>query len=283
MSVNQTTALPTPNVVSPQLQDTLDEIALLQSRAAEGKSVDLGRVAELQKTLAAALRGLKSEADSFFRQQGIDVPDLRDSHALAGTAVSVDGAMQQVSTDIYAFMQAYTKIMQQMRAAAREQRTAELDSQASAIRGSAAEIRTAAAERYTAAVIEGSMQIASGAISMGAATISLGVIAMASKGDLAPGSALLAKLNNMNQLMTGLTQTGEGTGKIIAAGHTMAASEADARAKENEADATAAQARRQSAQEAFQATTDTLNDIRARLAAIEQSNIETNRGMARNV
>ena len=211
------------------------------------------------------------------------MPDLRASHALAGTAVSVDGAMQQVSTDIYAFMQAYTKIMQQMRAAAREQRTAELDSQASAIRGSAAEIRTAAAERYTAAVIEGSMQIASGAISMGAATISLGVIAMASKGDLAPGSALLAKLNNMNQLMTGLTQTGEGTGKIIAAGHTMAASEADARAKENEADATAAQARRQSAQEAFQAATDTLNDIRAKLAAIEQSNIETNRGMARNV
>lgn len=237
---------------------------------------------QLEELLQAmdALDGARTRSAT----QGVTEPDTDTKVDASGMLASLDGAEANVSADIYAFMALFTQMAQQMRKAAKEQRQTELQNQVSSINSAADKMVEAAEKRFAAAVVQGSMQIASGAISVGSGVTSLGATATANpKTDFTSGSQFLTELNAKQSMAQGSAQMVTGLGSIISGGIEYGASLDDADAKRLEADGTAAQARRENAQEVAQNMADMIKDIREQLRAIVQSNIETNRGMARNI
>jgi X-X-X-Leu-X-X-Gly heptad repeat protein len=202
-------------------------------------------------------------------------------------------AQDNLSTDLYAFLALYAKLAQTARTAARDIRELQLQAQKSALESAADEMTLAAQERYTAAVSAAIGQIVSGAVSIGSGLFSLRTLArpetsfLATRLGLAPdlssGSAFNSGLRGMQDMASGSGQIADGLAKLASASSEREAGLADARAKGDEAAATEAQARRDAAQDLIQAMTDTLRDIREKLAAIVQSNLETTRGIARNI
>lgn len=202
-------------------------------------------------------------------------------------------AQDNLATDLYAFMALYAKLAQAARTAARDMRELQLQAQKSALESAADEMTLAAQERYSAALGAAIGQILSGAVSVGSGLFSLRTLARPESSflftklgldpDLAPGSSFMSGLRGMQDLSSGAAQIADGLAKLQSASSEKEANLADARAKTDEAAATEAQARRDTAQELIQAMTDTLRDIREKLAAIVQSNLETTRGIARNI
>ena len=215
--------------------------------------------------------------------QGVPQPDSDTKVDAQGLQVSLDGAEANVSTDVYAFMALFTQMAQQMRKVAKEQRQTELQNQVSSINSAADKMVEAAEKRFAAAMVQGYMQIASGAISVGSGVVSIGASGTAKASDFQTGSRFLTELNASQGIAQGMGQMVTGMGSIISGGIEYGASLDDAEAKRLEADGTAAQARRENAQEVAQNMGDLIKDIREQLRAIVQSNIETNRGMARNI
>jgi hypothetical protein len=283
MNISPNTPLPPYGADNPQLRETLSEIELLLQHKAEGRQIDPARAAELQMRLAAAMGSLRPEALGYFSSLGVDVPEAQSQAPVAATAGAMGEAQVQLSADIDAFMRLFYQVMQEARKSAREQRGAELQSQASAVEGQAKEMRTAAEQRFTAAVTEAAFQIASGAVSAAAAGMSLSVLCSVPSSQLTPNSPMMTTLNSYNQLASGSSQVIGGAGKMAGAYYNMEAGYTDARGKQLEAEGLKAGARRDTANQIFQAANDLLKDIREKLAAIAQSNIETNRGMARNI
>lgn len=216
--------------------------------------------------------------------QGVPAPDTEGDTKVDATGMqaSLDGAEANVSTDVFAFMALFTQMAQQMRKVAKEQRQTELQNQVSSINSAADKMVDAAEKRFAAAVVQGAMQITSGAISVGSGAATL-VATANPKADFTTGSKFLTDLNAKQSIASGSGQMVTGLGSIISGGIEYSASLDDADAKRLEADGTAAQARRENAQEVAQNMADLIKDIREQLRAIVQSNIETNRGMARNI
>lgn len=99
----------------------------------------------------------------------------------------------------------------------------------------------------------------------------------------APGSKFSLELQAKQSLFTGSGQLITGSGGMIGAGLERDASMIDSEAKQEEAVGTAAQARRESEQEIVQTMGDLLRDIREQLRAMVQAEVESNKGMARNI
>lgn len=242
------------------------------------QSLDPRQLDDLLQALDA-LDGARSRSAT----QGVPLPDSDTKVDAQGLQASLDGAEANVSTDIYAFMALFTQMAQQMRKVAKEQRQTELQNQVSSIHSAADKMVEAAEKRFAAAVVQGSMQIVGGAVSIGSGAATLKATASAPSSDFATGSKFLTNLNAKQSMASGTGQVMSGMGSIISGGIEYGASLDDADAKRLEADGTAAQARRETAQEVAQNMADLIKDIREQLRAIVQSNIETNRGMARNI
>jgi hypothetical protein len=240
-------------------------------------SINTDDAAQMQQVVAM----LRSNGAS--RTDGVAQPDAQDNSVPPGMETSLSSASENIATDMFAFMALFTKIAQQARETAREQRINELQSQVASLQSAADEMVDAASKRFAAAVISATMQIVGGVISIASAAASLKTMKGMSKDDFVTGSAAMVKLQNQQMLANGSSQLIEGSGKMVSSGIEYGASLDDADAKRDEAEATAAQARRETAQEVMQTMGDILKDIREKLAAIVQSDIETSRGIARNI
>lgn len=260
--------------------------------------------------LAVGLAPAPRSADEPVALPPLDIQQLLGSmrqHATRGAEEpedSVDGtpedfersladAQDNLATDLYAFLALYAKLAQAARTAARDMRELQLQAQKSALESAADEMTLAAQERYSAALGAAIGQILSGAVAVGSGLFALRTLAkpetsflftkLGLEPDLAQGSSFMTGLRGMQDLANGAGQIADGLAKLQSASSEREAGLADARAKRDEASATESQARRDTAQELIQAMTDTLRDIREKLAAIVQSNLETTRGIARNI
>lgn len=273
-----------------------------------GEDVKIGDVApggkkELSPEEAAQLlQGMQQiDGGKSNATQGVPPPETGNrKDGVKGMEGAIENASSNLATDIYEFMALYTKIAQQMRATAREQRQNELQAQVSALNTAADKMVEAAEKRFAAALVQGITQMVSGAISIGSGAFTLGKIASLSKPgkvelkDLdidappkadafAPGSKFSLELQAKQSLFTGSGQLITGSGGMIGAGLERDASMIDSEAKQEEAVGTAAQARRESEQEIVQTMGDLLRDIREQLRAMVQAEVESNKGMARNI
>ncbi|HSW06939.1 type III secretion system translocon subunit SctB [Aquabacterium sp.] len=244
--------------------------------AAPGLSPE--QIAELQLALSAIDGGPDLQAT-----RGVASPREGERVDPVALHAALDSAESDVSTDIYAFMALFTKMAQEMRKTAKEQRQTELQAQVSAINSAADKMVDAAEKRFAAAVVQGTVQAVGGAISIGSGVGTFRAAKSASGADLETGSKFLTQLGAKQGIASGSGQVLSGLGSIVSGGIEMSASLDDAEAKRLEADGTAAQARRESSQEIAQNMSDLIKDIREQLRAMSQSNIETNRGMARNI
>ena len=96
-------------------------------------------------------------------------------------------------------------------------------------------------------------------------------------------NAASARATNVGAMGTGGGQMLQGVGQIVQASQELKASEHDAHKAELEAQAKVHDQAQQQAGEIMQQMQDIIRDIRDKLSSIEQSRIETNRGISRNI
>ncbi|MEG1767089.1 MAG: type III secretion system translocon subunit SctB [Comamonas sp.] len=234
----------------------------------------------------------------------------------APTTMAHLGALgdNQTSADIYSFMALFQKMAQEMRNTSRTQRTAELQSQTSALQSAASEMKSAAKSRFVGAIVQGSMQIAGGLAQAGlsarAASKTLQGSQMKSEGkgmltELKEGSASMGParqaalkadggaLISQSKIAEAAASRAQGyaqaagsasaLGNMIGSGFTLKADLHDARRAELEAQASVHGTAVQHANDNMQQMMDVIRDVREKLQSMQQSAVETNRGIARNI
>lgn len=250
-------------------------------------------------------------------QDSVDLPLPKiSSMGLSSAGSAVEGLNMTAEADIYAVMALFQQLAQQMRTSSRELRASEQSKQIGELKNAAQEIRNAAQERFTGAVIAGALQIAAGAtqIGFGVASGAMGFKAARAEykatqlkteagqiSGVAGAKAQRAELRNQalnletsakqsTAYSAGLKSGGDGAagmlggmGHIAQAAKDRDAAEHDAKRSEFEADAKVHDEARAQANEQMQHMLDTIRDVREKLGAIEQSRLETNRGIARNI
>jgi hypothetical protein len=251
-----------------------------------------------QTDLTALLNASKLLGDN--RSNPADGLKQPDGGSITG-AMSVLGSLgdNQVSADIYAFMALFQQMAQQMRDTARTQRTTEMQAQVTSLQNAAEQMKTAAAERFSAAIAQGAMQIAGGLMQAGMSAVSVNNTVkgaqMQNQADgMSPKAVQLtgikvdaAKLTatgqaqmNYGQAMNGISA---GMGGMIGASFTLAADKADAAKMQLETQAKVQETAVQHANDMMQQMMDVIRDVRDKLQSIQQSAIETNRGISRNI
>ena len=200
---------------------------------------------------------------------------------------------QNVQTDIYAVMELLQKLSQEQRNAARADRAQAMDSQVQALMSAADKIREAASERFAGAMAAGAFQIVGGLaqVGMGAGAIGATLKSVNMTTTSSPLTASQTKFQagldsfagNASGLGQGASGITGGIGSMVQAGFDRAASAKDAERAELEASAKVFESGVQHANDLMQQMMDVIRDVRDKLGAIEQSRVETNRGIARNV
>jgi len=207
---------------------------------------------------------------------------------------------EDLHADIFSFMAMFQKIAQEMRTSARNDREASLQAEVSTLTQAAEKMKDAAAERFKSAMVQGICSIASGAIQVGGGAYGLKTMGSAFKSTapLGPGKQgpamspdmskgiidkATTKAQNVGQAGTGAGGIVGGVGTMISAGFDQKASNLDADAKKMEAQAKIMESSTAKANDMMQQMQDIIRDIRDKLGAIQQSAIESNRGIARNI
>lgn len=222
------------------------------------------------------------------------LPAPTTSGASAGAACQTLNAFtpSSVGTDIYAVMALFQKMAQEQRTTARQMRETEMQAQVQTLHEAANEIRAAAQDRFIGAVVSGSVQILGGLTQMGAGAVSMGLSIQSSNilGKSNIGDVDFKRIENLQgygQAISGMGQglsgSMNGAGSMVSAGLEFAASNHDARKAELEAIAKVHDSATQQANELMQQMMDVIRDVRDKLAAMDQSRLETNRGIARNI
>ena len=248
---------------------------------------------------------------------GLDKP--RMSQQLDTEAMVLDSLDDsQVSADIYTYMALFQKMAQQMRNTAREQRTAEFQGQISSLQSAAEKMKEAAGQRFAAAIVQGVTQIASGLVQAGMSTAAAAktikgaqmemqgknalstIKAFEGNTDVLPskmGASLTQSANQMIRdgqvagarggLWQGYAQSGSGItggiGGLVAAGFTHKADVLDAEKTRLDAQSKMHETAVQHANDMMQQMMDVIRDVRDKLSSIQQSQVETTRGIARNI
>lgn len=219
----------------------------------------------------------------------------------------------EVQADIYAFMALFQKLAQTMRDHARTERGADLQAQVGAINDAADQMRESAALRFAGGIVSGALQIAGGAAQMGMSAASAANTIKGAQMDAKAGNLqaemkqanlggnlkadLSKQVNAIKAEGAGFTAEGAklhgygmatgsmtgGLGGIASSAFEFAASESDAKKAELDAKAKIAETGMQHANDLMQQTMDVIRDVRDKLQSIQQTAIETNRGIARNI
>lgn len=229
------------------------------------------------------------------------------------TQKQMDKAKENMPMDIYAVMALVQRTAQEMRNTNRELRASALDTQVGELLNAADDIKKAANFKFAAAMVQASFQIAGGAVQLGTSIASGQKAASAAKaqnqsdhfkdmsksfgkgsvfreaaGDESSRLASVAKGFNhqADQINAGGRITGEftaGVGGAIAAGLNFAASRAEVDAKRHEAAAKLHESATAEANDMMQQMMEVIRDIKDKVSAMDQSRIETNRAISRNI
>ncbi len=287
------------------LQGTAQDPAAVGSEASIQKNVEFNLLAQAHAQTLGKTAG------------AVNLLQKPDPFTLAPTTMAHLGSLgeSQTSADIFGVMALFQKMAQQMRDTARTQRTSDMQAQVTALQGAASQMKDAAQSRFTAAVVQGAIQIASGAAQIGMSTYSAsqsikgisqdaagkGMLTEARQGgklmgqtrqaDLrASGKDLMAqgavskvtgeKLQSISQSLGSMSS---GLGGMVGAGLTLQADLADARRSELEAQAKVFETGVQHANDTMQQMMDVIRDVRDKVQSMQQSAIETNRSISRNI
>ena len=226
------------------------------------------RFAAMAETL---LQGAGGAARDIQAPGGKSAADLAEMQGQLSTFTE-----QDVQTDIYAFMALFQKLAQEMRTSAREVRQSEMTAQIDVLKSAAQEIRNAAQDRMVGAMVAGAFQIAGGLAQVGAGVMQGRTLA-------AGGQFAESQAKKQSDMGGGLSGIAGGIGSMVNASQERKAAEHDAKKAELEAQAKVHESGTQQASELAQQMMDVIRDVRDKLGAIEQSRMETNRGIARNI
>lgn len=278
-------------------QSSMGTIATLQAEA--GKHLETSRRnANVQRNLL-----LEAPATSLGDEHRQKAEKALTTMLQLGTAVG---------TDIYALMAEFQRSAQQMRNANREIRGAEFDAQISSLMASAEEMKTAADFRMYAGLVQGLSQIAAGATQVyqsgRAAAETVKSANLGKQADEALQTSKLtpeldkktefraessafakeAKIADSESNLRGAKAQAysgmlNGIGGIASTMLNSYAETHDIAAKRLETEAKLHESSSQGADEMMRQMMDVIRDVRDKLQSIEQSRIETNRAMARNI
>ncbi len=240
-------------------------VSEVQAKMVQSGSVDPG-----------VLSQMKDKLGDIFSKVFLVVPTPMDGGGVTTGSLlgSLGGAETNLKADMFAFMELFQKLAQEMRSSAKLQREASLQSEVASIGEQVTKMRSAAAFRFAAGMVSGAMSIASGFVTLGSLSGKLG----------GAGSGMFSAQNLSTAEGAGAAgRITDGLGKMVSAGLEFAASEADANAKKEEGVQKVHQARAQEMQELMQQMMDIIRDVREKMQAIEQSHIESTRGIARNI
>ena len=202
------------------------------------------------------------------------VPSNPDGVIAGATSNLLNMGTMEAGGDIYALMALLHETAQKQRTAARELRSAEMQQQVTDLLGAAQSIRDSARERMVGAIVAGSMQIVGGAFQFVAgARTAYG----AYKGAIPENAQVYSDFARATDSMF------RGVGDTARAGKDVQAADFDAQKAEREAAAHIHDNSAQQAQDQAQLMMDIMRDIRDKLSAMEQSRLETNRGITRNL
>ena len=211
------------------------------------------------------------------------------SNVVGGAGALPSGKLSDPTADIYNAMKLYQEMAQETRNSAREVRTSEMSAQVDALKNAAQDIRAGAEERFQAAIVGGVASVVAGSMHIGAGASALTAMGSKGAGMEAPHDTLGPKgqFAHSSQMLDS-SHAGAmgavigGAGSIASAGLERQAAEQDAKRAEAEAAAKVG-GQQQLANDLMQAMQDVIRDVRDKLSSIEQSRLETNRGIARNV
>ncbi len=239
--------------------------------AQKGMSLELAAYSQ-----ATAERTLTSVAA--FQMGGPRVPHAPATSQAATAQLGTELAALESSqpVDIYAIMALVHKSAQGMRNTNREIRASELHAQVGELLSAANDMQKAANFRLAAGIVQGVTQMASGAAAVG--------LSMSSSPSNDPDAAAGARVNTYSKtFIDGVSGGIGGMGGVITAGLKFGADKADVSAKRHETSAKLHESARSAANEMMQQMMDVIRDVKDKLSAIDQSRIETNRGIARNI
>jgi len=193
-----------------------------------------------------------------------------------------DRTATEVGTDLFAVMALLHRMAQNSRKAAREIRVADNQERFVQLQAAADKVKEAAEKNYEAAVQQATAEIVTGAVAITAAGMSVYGTgkAMGETGEIAQ-KAMMNKWNAYGQLANGGGQIASGIIKLGAAGDSRAAGQAQAQEKNDEANAQKAEEQADKEKDFIQKMEEVMQDIRQKLAAMQQSNDETMRTILR--
>lgn len=219
----------------------------------------------------------------------------------------------QTTADIFNFMELFQRLAQQMRNTARTQRTADMQSQVKALESAAAEMKSAAKSRFIGAVLQGSMQIAGGLMQIGFSSASAKntiksarseagaktkmdlsksegkepdmreTLVKESREDMALSKIQGATAQKHQSYSQASGSIASGLGGMVGAGFTLEADLHDARRTELESQSKTFETAVQHSNETMQQMLDVIRDVRDKLQSMQQSALETNRSISRNI
>lgn len=189
---------------------------------------------------------------------------LQDAQVQGARSINnlIHGAQEQA--DIYAVMALFQQLAQEQRSAAREVRNIEMQNQVNTLKNAADQIRQAAADRFSAAIISGSFQIAGGVTSIG----------VGASGTIGVGSHVRVPSDEWD-VARGFQGIGMFPSNFADKGSEAAHSVMDANKK-------LAEQEKILMDQMMHQMMDVIRDVRDRLHAIQQTEIETNRSIVRN-
>lgn len=231
-----------------------------------------GATEPLQQTQSSNLHNsaeLREAADQHAQTQSVRYRSSAEfNQDISGCLPNLQSLQSSMSVDIYAVMAMAQKTAQEMRDANRELRASSLNAQVSELLSAADDMDKAAKFRLAAGIVQGAMKAAAGA-----ATFGFNATAKGSETDRKEHSA------KGDAISLGM----QGLGDIAAAGLNYGASKADAEVKRHEAIAKLHESAQAEANDMMQQMMDVIRDVRDKVSAIDQSRIETNRGISRNI
>lgn len=235
-----------------------------------------GATEPLQQTQSSNLHNsaeLREAADQHAQTQSVRYRSSAEfNQDISGCLPNLQSLQSSMSVDIYAVMAMAQKTAQEMRDANRELRASSLNAQVSELLSAADDMDKAAKFRLAAGIVQGAMKAAAGAATFG--------FNATAKGD-GKGSETDRKEHSAKG--DGISLGMQGLGDIAAAGLNYGASKADAEVKRHEAIAKLHESAQAEANDMMQQMMDVIRDVRDKVSAIDQSRIETNRGISRNI
>lgn len=189
--------------------------------------------------------------------------------------------------DAMDFMKIFAQCQQLMRQTARTERAMELSAQVGALNDAANAMKAAADKRLAAGIAQGVAGIVGGCVQIGAGITQIGLAGSAfkatSNNDKVLGDLRASQAQAAGQIGTGISGIVTSMGGIVASTLTHAADMEEVKKTRLETEAKVHETGVQHANEMMQSAEEIIRDMKEKMAALQQAQTETTRGIARNI